>query len=249
MTIGKEDRFIDCSRSRREFLKGVAWVGTGALAARPGAARTPPQSVSKEPAAMKVLMPIGDATEVMDTLYPFFRLPEEGIQVVVAGPEVRHYHGVMHEIPPDVTIPWDITREQPAYHIKTDVAFREVDPAGYAGLFLSGGRAPEYLRYDKDLLRIARHFAEANKPVAVVCHGIEIAAAAGLLKGRKATTVPKCALDITSFGGSHVDQPYVVDGNIISCRTWHDYGSPFMREFIRMLRSATRQDRDGSMGP
>ena len=238
MTADEENPLADDSRSRRAFLQGVAWVGTAALAARPGAAKTPPPSVSKEPAAMKVLMPIGDATEVMDTLYPFFRLPEEGIQVVVAGPEVRQYHGVMHEIPPDVTIPWDITREQPAYHIQADVAFRAVDPAGYAGLFLSGGRAPEYLRYDKDLLRIARHFAEAGKPVAVVCHGIEIAAVAGLLKGRKATTVPKCALDITSFGGSYVDQPYVVDGNIISCRTWHDYGSPFMKEFIRLLHAS-----------
>jgi protease I len=235
MTADEENRLTDDSHSRREFLKGVAWAGTAALAARPGTARTPPPSISKEFAAMKVLMPIGDATEVMDTLYPFFRLPEDGIEVVVAGPEVRQYHGVLHEIPPDVTIPWDITREQPAYHIKADVAFRAVDPAGFAGLFLSGGRAPEYLRYDKDLLRIARHFMEARKPVAVVCHGIEIAAAAGMLKGRKATTVPKCALDITSFGGSYIDQPCVVDGNIVSCRTWHDYGSPFMKEFIRML--------------
>ena len=54
------------------------------------------------------------------------------------------------------------------------VAFRDVDPSGYAGLFVSGGRAPEYLRYDKELMRITRHFFEANKPVAVVCHGIEI---------------------------------------------------------------------------
>jgi protease I len=247
MTADDENRLTDYSR--RGLLKGVALAGSIALAARPGAARTPPDpppSISKESAAMRVLMPIGDATEVMDTLYPFFRLPEDGIEVVVAGPEVRQYHGVLHEIPPDVTIPWDITREQPAYHIKAEVAFREVDPADYAGLFLSGGRAPEYLRYDKDLLRIARHFTEAKKPVAVVCHGIEIAAAAGMLKGRKATTVPKCALDITSLGGSYVDQPYVVDGNIVSCRTWHDYGSPFMKEFIRMLQSADRQDRDRS---
>lgn len=186
---------------------------------------------------MKVLMPIGDATEIMDTLYPFFRLAEEGIPVVVAGPEKRLYHGVLHEVPPDVTIPWDITREQPAYHIQADVAFRDVDPAGYAGLFLSGGRAPEYLRYDKDLLRIVRHFGQANKPVAVVCHGIEIAAVAGLLQGRQATTVPKCALDITSFGGSYVDQPCVLAGNLISCRTWHDYGSSFMKDFLRLLQA------------
>ena len=198
---------------------------------------------------MRVLMPIGDATEVMDTLYPFFRLPEEDIQVVVAGPEVRYYHGVLHEVPPDVTIPWDITREQPAYHIKVDVAFHDVDPAGYAGLFLSGGRAPEYLRYDKDLLRITRHFGQVNKPVAVVCHGIEIAAVAGLLKGRKATTVPKCALDITSFGGSYVDQPYVRDGPLISCRTWHDYGTSFLKDFIGMLKSAARPNDEGGQRP
>ena len=235
-----ENQLADPGSSRREFLKSMALVSGATFVTRPGEVGAPlgpaTESVSKESPAMRVLMPIGDATEVMDTLYPFFRLPEEGIQVVVAGPEVRNYHGVLHEVPPDVTIPWDITREQPAYHIKAEVAFRDVDPAGYAGLFLSGGRAPEYLRYDKDLMRIARHFFEANKPVAVVCHGIEIAAAAGMLKGRKATTVPKCALDITSFGGTYIDQPCVVDGNIVSCRTWHDYGTSFMKDFIRMLK-------------
>ena len=77
----------------------------------------------------KVLMPVGDATEVMDTLYPFFRLLEDGFEVVVAGPEARTYHGVMHEIPPNENLPWDITREQPAYHIQAAVAFREAGPA------------------------------------------------------------------------------------------------------------------------
>src|SRR5437868_5199153 len=100
----------------------------------------------------KVLMPIGDATEVLDTLYPFFRLPEDGFEVVIAGPEARLYHGVMHEIPPQENIPWDITREQPAYHVRAAIAFRDVVPEDYAGLFLSGGRAPEYLRYNQDLL-------------------------------------------------------------------------------------------------
>jgi putative intracellular protease/amidase len=96
----------------------------------------------------QVLMPIGDATEVMDTLYPFFRLPEDGFEVVVAGPEARLYHGVLHEIPPNENIPWDITRELPAYHVRATVAFRDVRPEDYVGLFLSGGRAPEYLRYE-----------------------------------------------------------------------------------------------------
>lgn len=185
----------------------------------------------------KVLLPVGEATEVMDTLYPIFRLPEDGFEVVVAGPEVRLYHGVMHEIPPNENIPWDITREQPAYHVRATVAFRDVRPEEYAGLFLSGGRAPEYLRYDKDLLDITRHFFESGKPVASVCHGVEIAAAAGCINGRTMTTVAKCALDVTQFGGKYVDQPVVTDGNLVSARTWHD-NTPFLKEFVRLLKAS-----------
>ena len=65
-------------------------------------------------------MPIGDATEMMDTWYPYFRLPEAGYELIVAGPEARLYHGVMHEIPPEANVPWDITREQASYHIRAD---------------------------------------------------------------------------------------------------------------------------------
>ncbi len=187
----------------------------------------------------KVIMPIGDATEMMDTWYPYFRLPESGYELVVAGPESRLYHGVMHEIPPETEVPWDITREQASYHIRATVAFRDVDPSEYAGLFLSGGRAPEYLRYDEDLMRITRHFFEENKPVGIVCHGIEIAAAAGCLEGRTATTVAKCALDITQFGGKYVDQPCVIDGNLVTSRMWADYSEMF-GPYIAKLDEATR---------
>jgi protease I len=190
----------------------------------------------------KVLLPVGDGTEVLDTLYPYFRLPEDGFEVVIAGPEARYYHGVMHEVPPDAAIPWDITREQPAYHIKATAAFRDVDPVAYAGLFLSGGRAPEYLRYNQDLLRITRHFFETNKPVAVVCHGVEIAAAAGVLGGRTLTTVAKCAMDVTQVGGTYVDRPCVVDGNLVSARTWHD-NTALLKQFVQMLKEATQLQR------
>ena len=185
----------------------------------------------------KILMPIGDATEVVDTFYPYFRLQEEGFDVIVAGPAVRLYNLVTHEVPPDAAVPWDITQEGPGYHLKADIAFRDVNPEEYAGMFLSGGRAPEYLRYDKDLMRITQYFFKVDKPVAVVCHGVEIVAAAGVLKGRKMTTVAKCALDITQVGGQYLDQPMVVDGNMISCRTWHDYGTPFMKIFIKQLNN------------
>jgi protease I len=216
--------------SRREMC--------GALAAAPAALGSATVLAAGDPPKRcKVLMPIGDATEVMDTLYPFFRLPEEGFEVVVAGPEARMYHGVMHEIPPEEKIPWDITREQPAYHVRAAVAFRDVKPEEYAGLFVSGGRAPEYLRYNQDLMRITRHFFDAGKPVAVVCHGVEIVAAAGVLKGRTMTTVAKCALDVTQFGGTYVDKPCVIDRNLVSARTWHDYDTEFMKRFIERLRA------------
>ncbi|GDY20286.1 peptidase [Verrucomicrobiota bacterium] len=201
------------------------------------AKKSAPKNSPAPLAPKKVLIPIGDATEVMDTLYPIFRVPEDGYEAVVAGPEARLYHGVMHEIPPTATgePKWDITRESPAYHVRATVAFKDVNPDEYCGLFVSGGRAPEYLRYDQDLLRLTRHFFETGKPVAMVCHGIEILTAAGVITGRTLTTVAKCKLDVEQGGGKYVNQPFVIDGNLISARTWHD-NSVLMREFMRMLK-------------
>ena len=179
----------------------------------------------------KVLLVIGDAAEVLDTFYPLFRLPEDGFEAVVAAPEVRTYHLVMHERPPG----WDLTRESPGYHLDAATAFRDVRSEEFAGLFLSGGRAPEYLRYDRHLLEITRHFMDANKPVASVCHGVEILAAADRLRGRTATTVPKCELDVTFAGGRYVDEPCVVDGNLVTARTWWD-NTPLMKEFVALLK-------------
>ena len=185
----------------------------------------------------RVLMPIGDASEVLDTMYPIYRLPEDGFEVDVAGPEARLYHLVLHEIPPGADPPWDITQERPGYHLRAAVAFRDVDPARYAGLFLSGGRAPEYLRYDRDLVRITRHFFETAKPVAVVCHGIEILTAADCIRGRTVTTVAKCAMDAEQGGASYVDRPVVVDGNLVSARTYHD-NTLLLKHFLQMLKAA-----------
>jgi protease I len=181
----------------------------------------------------KVLIIIGDAAEALDTLYPFFRLKEAGYEVVVAGPQARLYHLVMHEIPPG----WDITREGPSYHLAADIAFAEVQPEQYLGLFITGGRAPEYLRYDQHLMAITRHFFTHNKPVASVCHGVEIIAAADVIRGRRVATVAKCAMDVTFSGGTFVNEGCVRDGNLVSGRTWHD-NHLFMREFIVMLAAA-----------
>ena len=185
----------------------------------------------------KILMPIGDATETLDTFYPYFRLPEDGFEVVVAGPEARLYHSVLHEIPPDSSVPWDITQERPGYFIRATVAFRDVNSADYAGMFISGGRAPEYLRYDQDLLRITREMVAANKPIACVCHGIEILTAADVIRGRSVTTVAKCAMDAQQGGAIYIDKSYVLDGPFVTSRTWHD-NTVLMREFLRMLRES-----------
>jgi protease I len=182
----------------------------------------------------KVLIAVGDAAEALDTMYPLFRVQEDGYQAVVAGPQKKIYSLVMHEIPPG----WEVTREGPSYHLASEIAFRDVVPEEYDGLFLTGGRAPEYLRYDEDLLRIVRHFFEAQKPVAVVCHGAEIVATAGVIQGRRMATVPKCRFDIEVCGATFVNQGCVRDGNMVSGRTWHD-NPYYMAEFMRMLRAGT----------
>jgi protease I len=181
----------------------------------------------------KILLVIGDAAEVLDTMYPLFRLREAGWQVVVAGPEKRAYHLVQHDRHPD----WDITVESPGYRLAADIAFRDVQPDEYAGIVISGGRAPEYLRYDEDLLRIVRHLNERRRPIASVCHGIEIIATAGVIQGRKVTTVAKCRYDAEVCGGKYVDAEVVVDGNLVCARTWHD-NPAWMREYIRLLQAA-----------
>ncbi|HMF18654.1 MAG TPA: DJ-1/PfpI family protein [Gemmataceae bacterium] len=179
----------------------------------------------------KVLLVIGDAAEVLDTMYPLFRLREEGYQVLVAAPEKRTYHLVQHDTHPD----WDITVESPGYTLAADIAFRDIKPAEYAGMVISGGRAPEYLRYDADLMRIVRTFFENNVPVASVCHGIEIVAAAGVIRGKTVTTVRKCRFDAEVCGATFVDREVVVSGNLVTARTWHD-NPAFMREFMKQLK-------------
>lgn len=181
----------------------------------------------------KVLMPIGDATETVDTIYPYYRLIEEGFRPVVAAPERRTYQMVLHEVKPG----WTITKEWEGYTIDAELAFSEVNPAEYLGVFYSGGRAPEYIRYDEHLVKITRHFFEENKPVGSVCHGVEIPAYAGCVKGRRMTTVSKCRFDLEVCGGIYVDEPCVVDGNLVSGRTFHDHGY-YIREWIKLLVAA-----------
>ena len=183
-------------------------------------------------------MPIGDATEALDTFYAYYRLPEDDYEVVVAGPEARLYHTVLHEVPPNPSVPWDLTEERPGYHLEASVAFADVDANDFAGAFISGGRAPEYIRYDENLRRVVREIAEAGKPIACLCHGIEILTAAGCIDGKRVTTVPKCAMDAEQGGATYVDENVVVDGLLVTGRGYQQ-NTAVLKEFLRMLRGAS----------
>lgn len=181
----------------------------------------------------QVLIVVGDATETLDTMYPYYRLVEAGFQPVVTAPEKRTYQMVLHEVKPG----WTITKEWEGYTIECDVPFCEVNEDEYAGILFSGGRAPEYIRYDEDLLRITRHFFDTGKPIASVCHGVEIPACADRVRGRRMATVAKCRFDLEVCGGIYVDEPCVIDGNLVSGRTFHDNGH-YVGPWIRLLEEA-----------
>jgi len=89
----------------------------------------------------KILMPIGDASETMDTFYPYLRLPEDGYEVVLAGLEARLYHTVLHEIPPNSDVPWDMTQERPGYHLEASIAFADLKSEDFAGTFIRRPRS------------------------------------------------------------------------------------------------------------
>jgi len=180
--------------------------------------------------AHKVLIVVGDGAEVLDTMGPYYRLGED-YQVVIAAPEVDSYHLVTHEL----DVGWDITRERSGYRIESDIAFKDINPDDYVALVLPGGRAPEYIRYNQDLIRVTKAFFERNKPVASICHGIEILATAGVIKGRKVTTIPKCRFDATACGGVYVTDPVVQDGNLICARGKKDI-SAWMKQFAKMIK-------------
>jgi protease I len=181
----------------------------------------------------QVLIIVGDAAETLDTMYPYYRLIEAGFQPVVAAPEKRRYQMVLHEVKPG----WTITKEWEGYTIEADIAFADIDPNDYLGIFFSGGRAPEYIREDADLIRITRFFFEKNAPIASVCHGVEIPARADCVRGRRMATVAKCRFDLEVCGGTYVDEPCVVDGNLVSGRTFHDNGH-FVGAWIELLEQA-----------
>lgn len=180
----------------------------------------------------KILVVAGDAAESLEVLYPYQRLREEGYDVHIAAPSRKKLRFVVH----DFVEGFDTYTEKPGYTWPADLAFAEVDPADYAALVVPGGRAPEYLRNDPDLRKIIKHFFEAEKPVAQICHGPLITAASGALRGRRTAAYPALEPDVVAAGGTFEDAEAVVDGVLVSARAWPDH-SGWMREFIDVLRA------------
>ena len=180
----------------------------------------------------RILIITGDAAEDLEVMYPYQRLLEEGYEVDIAAPSKKRLQFVVH----DFVDGFDTYTEKAGRTWPADVAFADVDPARYVAVVLPGGRAPEYLRNDPECQRIIRGFFAADKPVAQLCHGPLVSAAAGVLAGRRTAAYPALAPDVTAAGGQFVDGEAVVDGMLVSGRAWPDHPA-WMREFIRILRA------------
>ena len=112
-----------------------------------------------------------------------------------------------------------------------------VDVEQYQALIIPGGRAPEYIRIDPDVRRITEHFFARNLPIALVCHGAQVPAVYGLLQGRRTACFPPITGDMENAGATVIDAPDVVDGNLVSGRTYHDHGH-YMGAWMKLLDEA-----------
>ncbi|MDQ1274714.1 MAG: protease [Euryarchaeota archaeon] len=121
------------------------------------------------------------------------------------------------------------------YQIEADIAFKDVNPADYDILVISGGKGPEKMRLNKDALEIAKYFFRENKPVAAICHGPQVLVSAGIIKGRKATCWIGIRDDIIAAGALYEDSEVVIDGNLVSSRSPADLYA-FGREMIKLLK-------------
>jgi protease I len=189
--------------------------------------------------APKVLILTGDAAETLEVFYPYQRLQEEGYEVHIAAPQKKRLQFVVH----DFVDGFDTYTEKLGHTWEADVAFADVNPADYVACVIPGGRAPEYIRNDEECKRIVRAFFGDDRPVAQLCHGPLVSAAAGVLGGRTTSAYPALEIDVTTAGGHFQDGDAVVDGRLVSGRAWPDHPG-WMREFMRLLREHAPVERE-----
>ncbi|MFQ6056956.1 MAG: DJ-1/PfpI family protein [Methanosarcinales archaeon] len=179
----------------------------------------------------KILIVAGDASEALEVMYPYQRLKEEGFEVKIAAPSKKVIQSVVHDFEPG----FDTYTEKLGYRIEADLSFADVKPDIYDGLVIPGGRAPEYLRNDSNLQKIVKHFSDAGKPIAAICHACLILNAMDIVKGKTLTAYPALKSDVETAGGKFLDKEVVVDGNLVTSRAWPDHPA-FMREFIKLIK-------------
>jgi protease I len=183
----------------------------------------------------KLLLLAGDYVEDYEIMVPFQALQMVGYTVHAVCPGKKAGDVVrtsVHDFEGDQTY-----SEKRGHNFTLNATFSEINPADYAGLVIPGGRAPEYLRLDDKVLAIVRHFAEAKKPIAAICHALQLLAAAGLLKGRKCTAYPACGPEVTLGGGEYVAVDVtaaVVDGNLVTAPAWPAHPA-WLAEFLKVL--------------
>jgi protease I len=139
-------------------------------------------------------------------------------------------HGVVHDFDPD----WNTYVEKPGYRIDADIAISKVKGDDYLAMILIGGRAPEFLRYDKKLIKLVQDFDQKKKWIFSVCHGIQILAEAGILAGRRVTCYSNVRTEATAAGAKWIDKQSVTDGNLVSAQTWESHAK-FYRDIFRCL--------------
>ena len=185
--------------------------------------------------AKKILMLVGDLTEDYETMVPFQALSVLGYQVDAVCPDKKAGDVVrtaVHDFLGDQTY-----SEKPGHNFALNADFDAVNTADYAGLFITGGRAPEYIRLNARVIEIVQEFFKDNKPVAAICHGPQVLTAAGVLKGYKATAYPAVGPDITLAGGTYVEvdvDKAVVDGNLVTAPAWPG-DTAIVAEFAKLL--------------
>ena len=145
-------------------------------------------------AAKRILLLAGDFVEDYEIMVPFQALQMIGHTVHAVCPGRKAGETVktaVHDFEGDQTY-----TEKPGHHFTLNATFDEVDPAQYDALAIAGGRAPEYLRLDSNVIDAVRHFAEANKPIAAICHAAQLLAAANVIEGRRISAYPACAPEV-----------------------------------------------------
>jgi protease I len=186
----------------------------------------------------KILMLVGDYVEDYEVMVPFQMLQMVGHTVYAVCPKKRSgdiVRTAIHDFEGDQTY-----SEKRGHNFMLNASFDEVKENEYDALVIPGGRAPEYIRLDKRVLEIVRHFAAADKPIAAICHGAQVLAAAGVLKGKSCSCYPACSPDVISAGGSLEDIGMTeahTCGKLVTAPAWPAHPA-WMSQFLKVL--ATR---------